>query len=88
MIYEDLREYTGLQSININQSFNYIENHSVVEEENIPTESDLTNYIPASDPNLTQNAYSLTIDDKMHLKSTLEGWKMGCLYQTCVGKLK
>ncbi|CAI6356157.1 unnamed protein product [Macrosiphum euphorbiae] len=77
MINEDLREYTDLQSININQSFNSIENHSVVEEESIPTESDLTNYIPTSDPNLTQNAYSFTIDDKMHLKSTLEDWKMG-----------
>jgi len=80
MIDEDLREYTDLQSININQSFNSIENHFVVDEESIPTESDLTNYIPTLDPNLTQNSYSLTIDDKMHLKSTLENWKMGYLY--------
>jgi len=51
-------------------------------------ESDLTNYTSTSDLNLTQNAYSLTIDDNIHLKSTLEDWKMGYLYQTCVGKLK
>lgn len=89
MIDEDLREYTELQSININQSFNSIDNHSGVEDESIPIESDLPNYTPTtSDQNLTQNAYSLTIDDKMHLKSTLEDWKMGYLYQTCVGKLK
>lgn len=88
MIDEDLRQYTELQSININQSFNSIENHSDVEDESIPIESDLTNYTSTSDPNLTQNAYSLTIDDNMHLKSTLEDWKMGYLYQTCVGKLK
>jgi len=84
---EVFREYTELQSNN-NQSYNSIENHSVVDNEYTPIEPEITNYTSTSDLSLTQNAFCLTINDKMQLKSTLEDWNMGYLYQTCVGKLK
>ncbi|KAF0713177.1 C2H2-type domain-containing protein [Aphis craccivora] len=82
---EVFREYTELQSNN-NQSYNSIENHSVVDNEYTPIEPEITNYTSTSDLSLTQNAFCLTINDKMQLKSTLEDWNMGYLYQTCVAE--